>query len=230
MSLQTAAKVEVLLDDHAQAGTYFVFREDGPGPKQKHLSRFSACKEADRLALANPGATFHVAKVRKTVRVNAVTFLVGDFVTVCDSHHAYGGMKGVVTSMDWHRDSNAINVRLDGYSDTRRFLPLSLILDAKKDSFEPDERGFAPRGDILDRMQSKNEQPHPLEAKFPVGTAVAISISTDMSVGIALEATIVSYDRTDPEHVVVNAGGHLARLNCHVSRVVPLDSPRLLML
>lgn len=51
-----------------QKPTYFVFREGGGAPTQPHKSRFKAEKEAERLAQMIPGETFHVVKLKKSVR------------------------------------------------------------------------------------------------------------------------------------------------------------------
>lgn len=39
---------------------WVVWRENGGYPTYKHVTRLSAMNEAERLAISNPGVTFHV--------------------------------------------------------------------------------------------------------------------------------------------------------------------------
>ena len=49
---------------------YFVMVEGGQSPKRRHTSRYSATKEAERLAALNPGIPFNVVKLKQTMAVN----------------------------------------------------------------------------------------------------------------------------------------------------------------
>lgn len=60
---------------------WLVWRDGGGTPTYKHLSPENASQEAQRLAIQNPGATFHVMEVKRSVSSHNVHWHdYGEFV------------------------------------------------------------------------------------------------------------------------------------------------------
>lgn len=127
--------------------SYYVYREGGRSPTKPHPNRFSATKEAKRLAEADPGATYHVLKVRATfVNTEPVAPLLtnfekqmaaregmeqGSIVQVIDSHHTHAGKLGYVAYFSKEDDDPSVYVTLTNHLFPARFSPTSLILKSK---------------------------------------------------------------------------------------------------
>lgn len=133
------------------APQYVVIAEGGDAPTKKHPSRFLANGEAERLARANPGVAFHVAKIKRSIRVGAAMPAISEFdkqiaaradlapgvwVRVSDKHHEHAGKVGYIDSLGEGSDTS-VYVKLWRGGHVLRFSPTSLIL-AKATDREPD--------------------------------------------------------------------------------------------
>lgn len=138
----------------AEKPSYFVYREGGRSPTKAHPNRFSAMKEAKRLAEKDMGATYHVLKVRATfVNTDAAApvmsnddkqrlaregMAAGSIVEVNADHHIYAGQIGYVERLG-EDDDTSVYVTIAGIGRNIRFSPSSLLLKSKSGP-QPDER------------------------------------------------------------------------------------------
>lgn len=157
--------------------TYYVIAVGGAAPDKKHHSRFSAEKEAERLAVKHPGTPFDVVKLKRRVvfaqpaddtapqgspgrdaeREKQLAaregMMPGTWVRVSETHCDYATQIGVVDRLG-EGDDTSVYVRL-AESGLVRLSPTSLLVltkttaAAQQEETQPEPEDAAPEPSVL---------------------------------------------------------------------------------